>query len=232
MTLRFCTRFFTAPADQQQEEKENAHGYLYIEGCPSCIGTSGGFVRLFYLFDMYRFFTGEPLAEFPQTPPCKNGEDRDRVRNWKQGQGRRDDRILPTLKIAGNALVKDPLLSVAICDPSGPPDLLPLALFPISYSIPVFLAKRRRNESLGKNPSVRHGQPDRRGPTGHKSQPLNLMSVTRALPAILRGGKRLSERRPCLLMGFFPMFSFLLPAFARRGLGKLRSWFPNKTVLQ
>ncbi len=55
--------------------------------------------------------------------------------------------------------------------------------------------------------------------------------MTRALPAILRGGKILSERRPCLLMGFFPMLSLLFHFIARRGLGKLRSWFPSALFL-
>ena len=95
------------------------------------------------------------------------------------------------------------------------------------------LRRGEENESLGKNPEIRHGQPDRRGPPGHKSQPQNQVSMTRFNSAILRGGKILSERRPGLLMGFFFTPSFL--SNAQQGDGgelfmpfRVRSWFHKK----
>ncbi len=59
----------------------------------------------------------------------------------------------------------------AICDPLGPSDLLPLTLFSYPLTIRFFPAQGEKQPELGKESEIRHGQPDRRGPTGHKSQP-------------------------------------------------------------
>ncbi len=99
-------------------------------------------VALVFLLSSYY---GEPAAQFPHTPPCWGRERGGNQKNRIQDQGRRDDRILPTLKIAGKALIKDLHLLTAICDPSGPPDLLPLVLYPIFLIAPSLPCKEEKN---------------------------------------------------------------------------------------
>ncbi len=166
----------------------------------------------------------EPAAQSPHLLAKIREQDGKKIRRYSQG--RRGDRILRPLKIAGKILVQISDSCLRFVTRRGPQICCPWPYLQISLLLPLPCAEEK-NESLGKNPMKRQGLPDRRGPTDHKSQPQIWVSLMWVQSAILRGGKILSERRLCLLVGFFPKLSFLSTAPCKEASGETAQLVPQ-----